>query len=337
MEKHRKLLIIAILAGSAVAVALFLWQRTARIPQAARLLPEGDIVLYANLKPVRLFDSNQSRPVQPEGDYRDFVEQTGIQFERDLDEVAISRKDTTDGTDTESSEVFVGRFNQQRLRSYLEKISTEKSDYRDHTIFTVPHEGHTVRVSILDEQRVAVTNMQSPQPIRGMIDAWFKPPAGTRLLREHYRRVPVTALGWMVARIPAGSKVPQLPFGLSFDFLENTVAVASVRYQGDVLLQADVIARSDADAKRIADDASSFLMLSRGAAQALRLRGADPDVKAAFDSIQVQQNKNVAVFTATLSQRFLKKVISDVQAEASTPPTTPSPVSKPRAGPRRRR
>lgn len=334
MGKHRKLLIIALLAGVAVAAALLYWLRAVRIPQAALLLPEGDIVLYANLKPVHLFE-NQSRPVQPEGEYRDFVEQTGIQFERDLDEVAMSRKDNADGTDTESSEVFVGRFDQQRLRSYLEKISTEKSDYRNHTIFTVPHEGHIVRVAILDEQRIAVTNMQSPQPIHAMIDAWFKPPAGPALLQEHYHRVPVTALGWMVARIPAGSKAPQLPFGWSFDFLENTVAVASVRYQGDVLLQADVIARSEADAKRIADDANSLLMVSRGAAQALRLRGADPDVKAAFDSIQVQQNKNVAVFTATLSQRMLRKLVSEAGPESTAPVPSPSPSASQRK--RRRR
>jgi hypothetical protein len=329
MGRYRKLLIIALLAGSAVTAALFLWLRVVRIPQAARLLPEGDIILYANLKPVHLFE-NQSRPVQPEGDYRDFVEQTGIQFERDLDEVAMSRKGTADGTDTESSEVFVGRFNQQRLRNYLEKISTEKSDYRGHAIFTIPHEGHTVRVSVLDEQRVVVTNMQSPQPIRGMIDAWFKPPAGPSLLREHYRRVPVTALGWLVARIPAGSKAPQLPLGWSFDFLENTVAVASVRYQGDLLLQADVIARSEADAKRIVDDATSFLMVSRGAAQALHLRGADPDVKAAFDSIQAQQNKNVAVFTATLSQRMLRKLLSEAGPESPAPVPSPSPSASQR-------
>jgi hypothetical protein len=329
MGRYRKLLIIALLAGSAVTAALFLWLRVVRIPQAARLLPEGDIILYANLKPVHLFE-NQSRPVQPEGDYRDFVEQTGIQFERDLDEVAMSRKGTADGTDTESSEVFVGRFNQQRLRNYLEKISTEKFDYRSHAIFTIPHEGHTVRVSVLDEQRVVVTNMQSPQPIRGMIDAWFKPPAGPSLLREHYRRVPVTALGWLVARIPAGSKAPQLPLGWSFDFLENTVAVASVRYQGDLLLQADVIARSEADAKRIVDDATSFLMVSRGAAQALHLRGADPDVKAAFDSIQAQQNKNVAVFTATLSQRMLRKLLSEAGPESPAPVPSPSPSASQR-------
>lgn len=337
MAKHRKLLISAILVGVGLATALFLWHRAVRIPEAARLLPEGDVILYANLKPLHLWDTTRSSPVQPEGDYCDFVEQTGIQIERDLDEVAISRQDTPDGADTESSEVFVGRFDQQRLRGYLEKISAGRTSYRDHTIYSIPHEGHTVRVSILDAKRIAVTNMSNIKTIQAIVDAWYKPPSGPSLLQEHHGRVPVTALGWMVARIPAGSRTPQLVMGWSFDFLENTVTVASLRYQGDVLLEADVIARDEAGAKRIVDDAGSFLMVSRGAAQAMHMRGVDPDVKAAFDSIQVQQNKNVAVFTATLSQKFLKKLISDARAEAAAPAPIPSPTAAPESTPRRRK
>jgi hypothetical protein len=70
--------------------------------------------------------------------------------------------------------------------------------------------------------------------------------------------------------------------------------------------------------------------VSRGAAQALHLRGADPDVKAAFDSIQAQQNKNVAVFTATLSQRMLRKLLSEAGPESPAPVPSPSPSASQR-------
>lgn len=335
MAKHRKLLISVLLLAIAASVGLFLWLRTSRAPEAVRLLPEGDVILYANLKPAHLWDVIQSRPVQPEGDYRNFVEQTGIRFERDLDEVAMSRRDTPDGKDTESSEVFVGKFDQQRLRNYLEKISAGRTTYRDHTVFSIPHEGHTVRVSILDPKHVAVTNMASSDPIHTMIDAWYSPPAGPALLQQYYRRVPVTALGWMLVNIPAGSKAPQLPMGWSFDFLENTVTVASLRYQGDIRLQADVIAASEADASRIVNDANTFLTISRSAAQSLGVRGPDPDVKAAFDSIRAEQNKNVAVFTATVSQRMLKKILSEARPESTAPVPSPSPSASQRKRPRR--
>src|ERR1051326_6951539 len=110
MPKGRKLLLgVAVLLAAAV-LALFLYLRAVQPPAAALLLPEGDFLLYANLKPLHLFDLGKSGPVQLEGDYQNFVTQTGIQFERDLDEVAMSRRDTADHRDVESSEIFIGRF-----------------------------------------------------------------------------------------------------------------------------------------------------------------------------------------------------------------------------------
>lgn len=335
MSLRRKLLISVILLVCLGAIAFFLWQRALRPPETARLLPEGDVLLYANLQPLHLFQTDKLRPVEIEGEYRDFVDQTGIQFERDLEQVAMSRRDTPDGKDTESSEIFAGKFDQQRLQAYLEKISSRSEAYSNHTIYTVPHQGHVVRVSILDPRRVAVTNMESPAPMRGIIDASSHPPGGPSLLHDYYARVPATALAWLIARMPANSKSAQLPNGWSFDFLENTVTVASLRYRGDALFQADVIAATDSDAKRVADAITAFLWISRSAAQSLNPRGTDPDVKAAFDSIQVGQNKNVAVVTATLSQRMLKKLVTEAQPESTAP--VPSPSPEPSKHRRRRR
>ena len=326
MTLRRKLLISAILLVCLAAIALFFWRRAALPPEAARLLPEGDVLLYANLQPLHLFQTEKSHPVQVEGVYRDFIDQTGIKFERDLEQVAMSRRDTPDGKDTESSEIFIGKFDQQRLQSYLEKTSSRSEAYNNHTIYSIPHEGHLVRVSILDPHRVAVTNMESTTQIRGMIDASaHPPPRGPSLLHDYYSRVPATALAWLITRTPANSKAAQFPNGWSFDFLENTVAVASLRYRGDVLFQADVIAPTDPEAKRVSDAVTTFLWISRSAAQSLNPRGTDPDVKAAFDSIQVGQNKNVAVVTATLSQRMLKKLVTEAQPESTAPVPSPSP------------
>ncbi|HKW75938.1 MAG TPA: hypothetical protein VJN64_10485 [Terriglobales bacterium] len=325
MILRRKLLISAILLVCLGALAFFFWRHAVRPPDAVRLLPEGDVLVYANLQPLHLFEFGKSRPVQIEGDYRDFIDQTGIQLERDLEQVAMSRRDTPDGKDTESSEIFAGKFDQQRLQAYLEKISSRSEAYRNHTIYSVQHEGHLVRVSILDAHRVAVTNMDSPEPMRGIIDTFYHPPHGPSLLHDYYSRVPGTALAWLIARTPANSKAAQFPNGWSFDFLENTITVASLRYQGDALFQADVIAPTDSDAKRVSDAVTTFLWISRSAAQTLNPRGTDPDVKAAFDSIQVGQNKNVAVVTATLSQRMLKKLVTEAQPESTAPVPSPSP------------
>jgi hypothetical protein len=241
------------------------------------------------------------------------VEQTGIQFERDLDEVAMSRRDTADGRDVESAEIFVGRFDAARLQNYLKKISSQNETYRDQTIFTVVNEGHNVRVCILDATRVAVTNMEAAGPMHGIIDGLHQSSGGPTLLEAHYHDVPLASLAWMIDRIPSNSSGPQLPGGFSFSFFENTVAVASLRYNGNVLFQADIFAISDADAKQVADSAHTYLAMYRSASKSLGTKGVDPDVKAALDSIRVEQKGNVATFTATFSPGFLKKIASEVQ------------------------
>ncbi len=331
MQKYRKLLISALLLAAVVAGAFLLVRRTQSPPEAARLLPEGDRLFYLNLRPVHLWELNKSKPVQLEGDYREFVEQTGIQFERDLDEVALSRRDTGDGRDVESAEVFAGRFDRERLKSYLQKNSSQTETYRDQIIFSVLHEGHTVRACILDGATVAVTNMVSAEPMHGMIDRFRQPSGGSSLLQSYYHSVPLTSLAWVIDRIPANSNTPQLPGGLNFSFLENTVAVASLRYNGTLLFQADVFAATEADARRVMDSANTFLAVYRTATGLVRTKGSDADVKAALESIHVEQKGNVAVFTATFSQNFLKKILSEAQPESLAGAASPAPTQQPQS------
>ena len=327
MLKHRKLLILAILLVAAAAIAFVLYQRGTRLPEAARLLPEGDLVLYADLKPVHLFDLGKSNSVQPEDEYKDFVDQTGIQFERDLNEVSMSRHDTPDGRDSESSEIFVGRFDQNRLKIYLQKLASETETYRNFTIYSIAHDGHLVRATLLGAGRVAVTNMASPEPMHGIIDRTYTNAAGPSLVTDHYRDVPLGSLGWLISRISSKPNNVPLPGGFGLTLPGDTVAVASLRYTGlSLLLRADVFAQSEAQAKQIVDSANTHLALVRGIGQVIKTRGPDQDVKAVFDSIQVEQKENVAVFTATIPQSVVKKIWSEAKSEGAVP--TP-PARKP--------
>jgi hypothetical protein len=300
---------------AAAAIASVLYWRSMRLPEAAGLLPEGDLVLYADLKPVHLFDLGKSSSVQPEGEYKDFVDQTGIQFERDLDEVAMSRRDTQGSFDAESSEIFVGRFNQDRLRIYFQKLASETETYRNITIYSITHDGHPVRAALLGSGRVAVTNMASPEPMHGIIDRTYTRSTGPALVKDHYRDIPFGSLGWLISRISNKPDNMQLPGGLGLSLPGDTVAVASLRYTGlSLLFRADVFAQSQAEAKQIVDSANAYLMVMRGVGQVVKSKGPDQDVKAVFDSIQVQQKENVAVFTATIPQSVLKKIWSEAQA-----------------------
>ena len=316
MLKHRKLLILAILLVAAAAIAFVLYRHSSQVPEAARLLPEGDLILYANVKPVHLFDLAKSGSVQPQGDYKDFVDRTGIQFERDLNEVAMSRRDTPDGRDVESSEIFVGHFDPARLRDYLQLLSSVRDTYRNYTIYTIPHEGHVVRVTLLQPDKVAVTNMASPEPMHGIIDRAYKPSAGPALL-SHYNDVPFGSVAWLIDHIPNKPNNLELPGGFALTIPADAIAVGSLRYTGSLLLRADIFAQSEAQAKEIVDSANTHLAMVRSIGKMIKTKGPDQDVKAAFDSIQVEQKENVAVFTATIPQTILKKIWSEAQSQGA--------------------
>lgn len=337
MFKHRKLLILAILLLALAAIGFFLYHRTTQLPEAAALLPEGDLLIYANLKPLHLLDLANAGPIKMEGEYKDFVDQTGIQFERDLDEVAMSRRDTPDGRDVESSEIFVGRFDQERLKKYFQNLASGSEQYRDVTVYSISHEGHIVRAALLAGGKIAATNMRSPEPMHGIIDRTFKSSRGPTLLKEHYSDIPLGSLAWLIDRIPSKPDNIQLPGGFTLTLPGDTVAVGSLRYAGSLLLRADVFAQSEAQAKQVVDSANTHLALVRGIGQIMGNRGPDKDIRAAFESIQVAQKENVAVFTATIPQTILKKIWSEAQPEASTPApsVTPNPSATP--VPRRRR
>ena len=325
MFKHRKLLILAILLVAAAAVGFVIYRHSTQVPEAARLLPEGDLIVYANLKPVHLFDLNKSGPINPEGDYKDFIDRTGIQPERDIDEVAMSRRDTPDGRDVESSEILIGHFDQNRLRDYLQLLSSSRETYRNYTVYSIAHEGHIVRVALLDGGKVAITNMASPEPMHGIIehtlpyyDHTFSGPLDPSLLRL-YPKVPLGSLAWLIDRIPNKPDNVQLPGGFAITLPAEAVAVGSLRYTGSLLLRADVFAQSEAQARQIVDSANSHLALVRSIGQFIKTKGPDKDIKAAFDSLQATQKDNVATFTATIPQSVLKKIWSEAQSQGAIP------------------
>ena len=157
-----------------------------------------------------------------------------------MDEVAMSRRDTPDGRDVESSEILTGHFDQNRLRDYLQLLSSAREPYRNYTIYSIDHEGHAVRVALLDGGKVAVTNMVSPEPMHGIIDRIIQALRGPVLL-SHYSDVPLGSLAWLIDRIPNKPDNIQLPGGFAITLPAEAVAVGSLRYTGSLLLRADVI------------------------------------------------------------------------------------------------
>ena len=91
MRIRRRLFIPLAVVLIVAAVALIVVLRKQAPPEAARLLPGADGFFYINLKWIRTFNAGgQLPPVSREPEYRQFVEETGFQFERDLDQAAFA-------------------------------------------------------------------------------------------------------------------------------------------------------------------------------------------------------------------------------------------------------
>jgi len=323
-----------------VAIAGALYLRRQEAPEAARLLPESDAIVYFNLKPIRLATNFGEKSVSHEPEYEEFVRQTGFQFERDLDEAAIAvhPAEALPGSPTgprerRYSDIFVGRFDSTKVTHYLHQLATAVERYKDTDVFLIPHEGRSVRVAILSVDTVAVSNTADATNIKGMIDRFHQiaaPFYGPNLLREHYRDVPFGSTGWAILRLSTPDQQAvtlPLPGGIAFALPKGTITVASVRYIGSVQFKAEAFAPSEADAKQLAESAKTFLQLFHSIEINTQPSGPDPDVKALFDSFKVEQQDKRAILSAELPRGFLRKILNEAPA-AISPPSTPDETKK---------
>jgi hypothetical protein len=344
MRIRRRLTIPLAVVLIVAAIALLVTLRKHAPPEAARLLPGADGFFYVNLKWIRTFNAtSQLPPVSREPEYQKFVEETGFQFERDLEQAAFaihypqSWGGGTAGTTSEPrfSEVFVGKFDSGRLTAYLRKLSSSIDDYRGFDIYNIPVEGRTVRVVILSYDSVAVSNHPNPDVIRGMLDRSRKlasPFGGPWLLRKYYGRVPLASLSFAILRVrPEMNSLGGLG-SWSLLFPKPVVAVISARYLRALHLRAEAFTDSDADAQAITEKAGAFLSLFHAAEGSIGTQGTDGDVKAFFDSLKVEQSGDRAILTATVPPGFIKKVLTEAPS-METPSPSARPAPQPLVGP----
>jgi len=341
MRIRRRLPIIlaVLLIAAAVAVAVVL--RKHAPPEPARLLPGADGFVYVNLGWMRRAHITGDLPAVPhDADYERFIQATGFQFEGDLDEVALaihySAKSPVAKPDSAQqprfSEVFVGKIDGERLRAYLRQISSSVENYQTRDIYNIPLEGRTVRVAILGVDTVAASNLDDPLVIRGIIDRSRKlasPFGGPALLRQYYKEVPFASLAWAVFKIqPAGDLSTGGATGWSFLFPNPATVVASVRYLGAVHFKAQAFTGSEEEARQLAGRVGTYLNVFRTAESTVSTPGPDPDIKAFFDSLKINQEKSRAVLTATMPLGLIRKALaeapSSVTPEAQPPQQSPA-------------
>ena len=332
-------LIVVLIIVAGLGLAIYLRRRAA--PEPARLLPDSDAVVYVNFKLIRRLTNFGSKPVQPhEPEYERFVQETGFQFERDLDEVAFAVHAAKPGAavpDTRYSEVFEGHFDGQRAAAYLRKIAASTEKYRDVEIFNIPVENRVVRVAILGVDTSAASNTEGPAVIHGIIDRYKQlalPFSGPPLIRDYYKKVPFASLVWAMAAVPQAPDDPRLarpltlPGGFDIYVPPQSVLVASARtFTGSVNVKAELFTKGDEDARKFAEQTGTFLSIFKGIESSMQPSGSDPDVKAVFESLKVEQEHDRAIITATLPLGFFKKMLAEPPVELGAPKQEEQPVA----------
>lgn len=315
-----------------VALAVTVWLRKQAPPEAARLLPESDAIVYVNLKPVRSITHLDRSPVARAPEFQKFVDATGIIPERDLDGAAFALHATGDPGGPNGavaySEVFAGRFDGDRLRRYLRSLASGMESYAGHEVYTIPIGDPTVkgvrqlRVTQLGYDMVAASNMPTAEQIHLVLDRYRSaaaPFSGSSLLSARYRDVPLFSSAWGIGRIglPFAEKGRVTVFGLGLPIPEDTMFVASLRYTGSLRLRVEQIAPTDADAARAAEVLTTLVGLVRSVEQAQPREADDAAAAKALDSLRVEQRRDRAVVTGTVPVEVVRRLFSTAGAPGS--------------------
>lgn len=315
--RYSLLLVAGLIAALIVAILL----RKAAPPEAARLLPESDAIVYANLKPLRLATHFDRTPVTRAPEYQKFVDATGIVPERDLDDVAFAlhRMDDPNGPNgpVGYSEVFEGRFDGEKLSRYLESIATSREEYAGHTIYMMAVEDGAVtrplRVAQLGYDSIAASNMPTAEQIHSILDrhrSAASPFSGSSLLSARYRDVPLLSSAWGIGHIglPFSDKGAISLFGLQLPLPEDTTFVASLRYTGTLRLRIEQISATEAEAVQVAERLTLLLGLVESMQQMQPRNAQDAAFLKMMGSIKLDSHKDRAVLTATVPMEVLQSL-----------------------------
>jgi hypothetical protein len=318
MRKRTSTTLLIVFLVLAILAAAFYLRKKAP-PEAARLLPESDGIVYVNLRPLRTATHFDQRPVAHDPGYQAFIDATGFVFERDLDAAAFALHQMPDPSGPNGqvafSEVFEGRFDGKRISKYLESQATAHENYSGHEVYSIPSEGRTVRVTQLGYDMVAVSNAPTAEQIHSILDRYRTaalPFAGSTLLSQHYGDVPLLSLAWGIGKIglPLGENGSIKILGMKIPIPDDTTFIASLRWTGSLRLRIEEIAPSDVAASTSAEGLDTIVTLLRAVENNLPADKANPEIRNVLNSMKIDHHGTRAIVTATVPESLLQQVVA---------------------------
>src|SRR6185437_1769230 len=331
-RRTRRTLLVVAAVLVLLAVAVFL--RSKAPPEAARLLPESDGIVYVNLRPIRTFFRKTLVPPRHDPDYQSFIDATGVDWERDLEQAAIAmhRMDDPNGPNgpVAYSMVLVGKIRGQGLRNWLDTHATSRESYGGATIYSIPSDGRTVRVSQIGYDMVAVSNFPTTEKIHSIVDRHRTaalPFSGSTLLSRHYDEIPLLSIAWGMGRIglPFNESGAINVFGLQLPLQSDSTIVASVSPELPLAGALRVRVVDETASEQAAEAQSSALTnlvaLARGVTEPLADNPPNRALKDLLKTAEVSRSHQRVVIKATLPPSFFASLAGE--EKKLTPETTP--------------
>jgi len=272
---------------------------------------------------------------QADADYAQFLNETGFDYERDLDRAAIAVDKR--GPDSAWFAILDGRFDRQKLSDYALKDGSSVKE-SGQAIFSVPVAGTAKGISFafLKNDRIALT---SDSNLVTFLDARKRPEDASEW-RARFERVagsPVfavirqdAALGTaLAAQAPGSLRSPQLSTLL--DQLQ-WITLAGKPENDRLRVVAEGECTAEATARQLADVMNGVLILAEGGLNNLKTRQQlDPAVREAYLELLKTADVSKIDRSDTKSVRLVLEITpAFLDAARKSPPVVPdSPSSKP--------
>ncbi len=310
-----------IVAAVLVLLALAVFLRSKAPPEAARLLPESDGILFVNIAPIRAFAQfKHLPPPQRDPDYQEFVDATGIDWENDVDQAAIALHRMPDPNGPNGpvaySMVLKGKLTGAKLNSWLDAHASSREVYDGHTIYSIASQGRTVRVVQIGYDMIAVSNTPTAEQIHSMLDrhrAAALPFSGSSLLERHYHDVPLLSLAWGVGQIglPFSENGSIHVFGFSLPLAADSTIIASAApalpipgSAGSIRLRVEEIAVNEDTAMSQSAALGTLVTMARGIMLPSGKSKADQLLQELLKTAEVSRHGERVVVSATLPGSF---------------------------------
>ena len=327
-----------------ISFAVFGYQRWSGSREFARgeslaLMPaDSNAVLYADLDELRrapFIAALYAWAPKPQADaeYAQFLKDTGFDYERDLDRIAIAVQ--KQGTDSALFVIADGKFDRQRISAYALKSGTAaRNDGRD--IFSVPVNGSPKKISFtfLTGKRMALTDAAdlgvflSPRKKNGDESEWrarFERLAGSPLFAVI--RQDAAAGSTLAAQAPGGLSSPQLSALL--DQLQ-WITIAGKPDNDLLRVVADGECTSDATVRQLSDLLNGVILLAQAGLNDPKARQQlDPAAREAY--LELLKNADVSKLDRgnTKSVRVILEITPKLLEAARTAPPAATPEVAP--------